>query len=58
MTPVSARPESARTESACPETARPTVIAYRKACPSTGIGLSHYVLATKTSPLHKDAQTK
>jgi modified peptide precursor CbpA len=34
------------------------VIAYRKACPSTGIGLSHYVLATKTSPLHKDAQTK
>jgi len=33
------------------------VIAYRKACPSTGIGLSHYVLATKTPP-RKDTQIK
>ncbi|MDQ1535879.1 MAG: hypothetical protein QOE58_272 [Actinomycetota bacterium] len=36
--------------SAMPASARPAVIAYRKACPSTGIGLSHYVLATKTPP--------
>jgi modified peptide precursor CbpA len=33
------------------------VIAYRKACPATGIGLSHYVLAKKT-PARKDALTK
>lgn len=37
--------------------ARPAVIAYRKACPTTGIGLSHYVLATNTPP-RKDAQSK
>lgn len=47
MTSVSVRPISAR----------PKVIAYRKACPSTGIGLSHYVLATKT-PARKDTPTK
>jgi len=40
-----------------PVSVRPTVIAYRKACPSTGIGLSHYVLATK-KPSRKDSQTK
>ena len=47
MTSVSVRPISAR----------PTVIAHRKACPSTGVGLSHYVLATKT-PARKDVPTK
>lgn len=36
---------------------QPAVIAYRKACPSTGIGLSHYVLAKRKTSL-KDAQTK
>jgi len=40
-----------------PVSVRPAVIAYRKACPSTGIGLSHYVLVTK-KPSRKDAQTK
>lgn len=40
-----------------PVSVRPAVIAYRKACPSTGIGLSHYVLVTKR-PSRKDAQTK
>jgi modified peptide precursor CbpA len=39
-----------------PIPAQPKVIAYRKACPATGIGLSHYVLAKKT-PAHKDAST-
>jgi len=45
--------------SACvrPIPAQPTVIAYRKACPATGIGLSHYVLATKT-PTRKDPSIK
>jgi len=33
------------------------VIAYRKACPATGIGLSHYVLAKKT-PARKDASIR
>jgi len=40
-----------------PVSVRPTVMAYRKACPSTGIGLSHYVLAKK-KPSRKDAQAK
>lgn len=40
-----------------PVSVRPAVIAYRKACPSTGVGLSHYVLATKKLA-RKDAQTK
>lgn len=40
---------------ATPVSAAPTVIAYRKACASTGIGLSHYVLAVNTPP-RKDAQ--
>lgn len=40
-----------------PVSVRPAVIAYRKACPSTGVGLSHYVLVTK-KPARKDAQTK
>lgn len=40
-----------------PVSVRPAVIAYRKACPSTGIGLSHYVLVTN-KPSRKDAQTK
>lgn len=52
MKSVSTRPVSAKSVSA-----RPAVIAYRRACPSTGIGLSHYVLATKTTP-RKDAQIK
>jgi len=52
MTSVSTRPVSAK-----PAFTRPAVIAYRKACPSTGIGLSHYVLATNTPP-RKDAQIK
>ncbi len=29
---------------------RPAVIAYRKACRATGVGLSHYVLLTTTPP--------
>jgi modified peptide precursor CbpA len=40
-----------------PVSVRPAVIAYRKACPSTGIGLSHYVLA-KNKPSRKNAQAK
>jgi modified peptide precursor CbpA len=40
-----------------PVSVRPAVIAYRKACPSTGIGLSHYVLAKKKSS-SKEAQTQ
>lgn len=40
-----------------PVSVRPAVIAYRKACPSTGIGLSHYVLA-KNKSARKDAQAK
>ena len=51
MKSVSTRPLSAKSVSA-----RPVVIAYRKACPSTGIGLSHYVLATNTPP-RSDART-
>ena len=47
MTSVSARSISIQ----------PTVIAYRKACLATGIGLSHYVLARK-SPIRKDAPAK
>jgi modified peptide precursor CbpA len=43
--------------SATPVSALPAVIAYRKACASTGIGLSHYVLAVNTLP-PKDAQIK
>lgn len=31
---------------ATPVPARPRVIAYRKACGATGVGLSHYVLLT------------
>lgn len=31
---------------ATPSPARPRVIAYRKACEATGVGLSHYVLLT------------
>jgi modified peptide precursor CbpA len=45
MKSVSTRPVSAKSGSA-----RPAVIAYRKACPATGIGLSHYVLVTNTPP--------
>jgi modified peptide precursor CbpA len=52
MKSVSTGPVSAKSVSA-----RPAVIAYRKACPATGIGLSHYVLATNTPP-RKDAQSK
>ncbi|MHB1783159.1 MAG: modified peptide precursor CbpA [Acidimicrobiales bacterium] len=37
--------------------ARPEVVAYRKACRPTGIGLSHYVLVTNTAP-RKDAPDK
>lgn len=52
MKSVSTQPVSATHTSALP-----AVIAYRKACPSTGIGLSHYVLAVNTPP-RKDAQIK
>ncbi|MHB1504514.1 MAG: modified peptide precursor CbpA [Acidimicrobiales bacterium] len=31
---------------ATPTPAHPRVIAYRKACAATGVGLSHYVLLT------------
>lgn len=30
----------------CAVSARPNVIAYRKACQPSGVGLSHYVLLT------------
>ena len=40
-----------------PIPAQPKVIAYRRACPATGIGLSHYVLAKKT-PARKDASIR
>jgi modified peptide precursor CbpA len=29
---------------------KPAVIAHRKACQPTGVGLSHYVLLTNTTP--------
>jgi modified peptide precursor CbpA len=32
-----------------PVPVRPVVIAYRKACQPTGVGLSHYVLLTNTA---------
>lgn len=32
-----------------PHLDRPAVIAYRKACRPTGIGLSHYILLTATT---------
>ena len=29
---------------------RPVIIAYRKSCRPAGVGLSHYVLLTNTTP--------
>jgi modified peptide precursor CbpA len=37
--------------------ARPLMIAYRKACRPTGVGLSHYVMLTNPAPRENPSDT-